>query len=249
MLYLIFNEGYTASAGDRLVRVDLTLEAIRLTRMLHDSLPDDAEVTGLLALMLLTESRRAARTGDDGLTPLDEQDRTRWDADLISEGTDLIDRVWARREIGPYQLQAAIAAVHVAATSPEETDWPQVAALYLWLEQLAPTGPVRLSRVVAVARACGPDRALALLNDLNSRHHLDREPLTRQRERAVSAHLPRPDRRRGGRGDPVPRSGGADRQPGRTQVPARQGPRPRVTLGGRGASARVTGAPRCSGRL
>ncbi|MEU4449475.1 sigma-70 family RNA polymerase sigma factor [Actinosynnema sp. NPDC050801] len=189
VLYLIFNEGYTASAGDRLVRVDLTREAIRLTRMLHDSLPDDAEVTGLLALMLLTESRRAARTGNDQLMPLDEQDRTRWDTDLIREGTDLIDRVWPRREIGPYQLQAAIAAVHAAATSPELTDWPQIAALYLWLEQLAPTGPVRLSRVVAVARAYGPDRALGLLNDLNGRHHLDRDPLTRQRERAVHAHL------------------------------------------------------------
>ncbi|SCL49124.1 RNA polymerase, sigma subunit, ECF family [Micromonospora citrea] len=190
VLYLIFNEGYTASAGDELARVDLTREAIRLTRMLHDAVPDDAEVTGLLALMLLTESRRAARTGgDDELVPLDEQDRSRWDPALIREGTELIDGVWNRHEVGPYQLQAAIAAVHAAAGSPERTDWPQIAALYLWLERLAPSAPVRLSRVVAVARAYGPTRGLALLDDLNRRFRLDQEPLTRQRERAVRAHL------------------------------------------------------------
>ncbi|MEU4330096.1 RNA polymerase sigma factor [Nonomuraea dietziae] len=190
VLYLIFNEGYTASAGDELARVDLTSEAIRLTRMLRDSLPDDPEVAGLLALMLLTDSRRAARTGgDDELVPLDEQDRTQWDPDLIREGTELIDSVWSRREVGPYQLQAAIAAVHATAATPEQTDWPQIAALYLWLERLSPTAPVRLSRVVAVAKAYGPARGLALLDDLNRRYRLDQEPLTRQRERAVRAHL------------------------------------------------------------
>ncbi|MEU9836583.1 sigma-70 family RNA polymerase sigma factor [Streptosporangium sp. NPDC048047] len=190
VLYLIFNEGYTASAGEELARVDLTHEAIRLTRMLHASLPGDAEVTGLLALMLLTESRRAARVrGADELVPLDEQDRTLWDAALIHEGTELIDGVWNRHEVGPYQLQAAIAAVHAAAASPERTDWPQIAVLYLWLERLTPTAPVRLSRVVAVARAYGPGRGLALLDDLNRRHRLDRDPLTRRRERAVRAHL------------------------------------------------------------
>ncbi|MEV4551507.1 RNA polymerase sigma factor [Nonomuraea wenchangensis] len=190
VLYLIFNEGYTASAGDELARVDLTREAIRLTRMLRDSLPDDPEVTGLLALMLLTESRRPARTGgDDELVPLEEQDRTRWDPGLIREGTELIDSVWSRREVGPYQLQAAIAAVHAAAATPEQTDWPQIAALYVWLERLTPTAPVRLSRVVAVAQAYGPGRGLALLDDLNRRHRLDQEPLTRRRERAVRAHL------------------------------------------------------------
>ncbi|GAA2720735.1 RNA polymerase sigma factor [Actinocorallia aurantiaca] len=189
VLYLIFNEGYTTSTGDELARVDLTREAIRLTRMLRDSLPDDAEAAGLLALMLLTESRRAARTDGDALVPLDEQDRTRWDPDLIREGTELIDAVWTRREVGPYRLQAAIAAVHASAASPERTDWPQIAALYLWLERLTPTAPVRLSRVVAVSRAYGPDRGLALLDDLNRRHRLDREPLTRRRERAVRAHL------------------------------------------------------------
>jgi predicted RNA polymerase sigma factor len=189
VLYLIFNEGYTATAGDELARVDLTREAIRLTRLLRDRLPDDAEATGLLALMLLTEARRTARTDSDELIPLEEQDRTRWNPDLIREGTELIDSVWPRREIGPYQLQAAIAAVHAAAASPEQTDWPQIAMLYLWLERLTPTAPVRLSRVVAVARAYGADRGLALLDELNRRHQLDREPLTRQRERAVRAHL------------------------------------------------------------
>ncbi|MGI5205157.1 RNA polymerase sigma factor [Spirillospora sp. CA-108201] len=190
VLYLIFNEGYTATAGRELARVDLTGEAIRLTRMLHASLPDDAEATGLLALMLLTDSRRRARTGADReLVPLDEQDRARWDPALIREGTELIDGVWNRGAAGPYRLQAAVASVHAAAASPEETDWPQIAMLYLWLERLTPTAPVRLSRVVAVARAYGPVRGLALLDDLNGRHHLDRDPLTRQRERAVRAHL------------------------------------------------------------
>ncbi|MEV3920874.1 RNA polymerase sigma factor [Actinomadura coerulea] len=190
VLYLIFNEGYTATAGRELARVDLTREAIRLTRMLHASLPGDAEVTGLLALMLLTDSRRRARTGAGReLVPLDEQDRALWDPDLIREGTELIDGVWNHGAAGPYRLQAAIAAVHAAAASPEETDWPQIAMLYLWLERLTPTAPIRLSRVVAVARAFGPGRGLALLDDLNGRHHLDRDPLTRQRERAVRAHL------------------------------------------------------------
>ncbi|MGI5488750.1 RNA polymerase sigma factor [Microtetraspora malaysiensis] len=190
VLYLIFNEGYTASTGAQLARVDLTGEAIRLTRMLHHALPADTEVTGLLALMLLTEARRPARTGgDDELVPLDEQDRTRWDLDLIREGTELIDSVWNLREVGLYQLQAAIAAVHATAATPEQTDWPQIAALYLWLERLNPTAPVRLSRVVAVAQAYGPGRGLALLDDLNCRYRLDQEPLTRQRERAVRAHL------------------------------------------------------------
>nr|WP_307568685.1 sigma-70 family RNA polymerase sigma factor [Streptosporangium lutulentum] len=190
VLYLIFNEGYTASTGDWLARIDLTSEAIRLTRMLHASVPADVEVTGLLALMLLTEARRPARTsGHDELVPLDEQDRTRWDRDLIREGTELIDSVWDRREVGPYQLQAAIAAVHAAATSPQQTDWPQIAALYLWLERLNPIPPVRLSRVVAVAKAYGPVRGLALLDDLNRRFQLGQDPLIRQRERAVRAHL------------------------------------------------------------
>nr|WP_047870388.1 sigma-70 family RNA polymerase sigma factor [Nocardiopsis sp. RV163] len=190
VLYLVFNEGYTTSEGDQLARVDLTREAIRLTRMLHHALPDDAEATGLLALMLLTEARRPARTGDHGeLVPLDEQDRSLWNAELVREGTELIDGVWNRGEVGPYQLQAAIAAVHAAAPAPERTDWVQIAVLYLWLERLSPTAPVRLGRVVAVAEAYGPARGLALLDDLDRRFALGRDPLTRQRERAVRAHL------------------------------------------------------------
>ncbi|WP_328663058.1 RNA polymerase sigma factor [Nocardia salmonicida] len=187
-LYLIFNEGYTATTGGELVRVDLTAEAVRLTRMLHATAPGDPEVTGLLALMLLTESRRAARTNAGELVPLDEQDRARWNRDLIAEGTALIDSVWNRAPAGPHQIQAAIAAVH-AAGDPGCTDWPQIALLYLWLERLTPTPLVQLARVVAVARAYGPARGLALLDDLNRRHHLDHNPLTQQREHAVRAHL------------------------------------------------------------
>ncbi|WP_280471566.1 RNA polymerase sigma factor [Nocardia cyriacigeorgica] len=188
VLYLIFNEGYTATAGADLTRVDLTAEAIRLTRMLHATVPDDAEVTGLLALMLLTESRRAARTEAGELVPLDQQDPAQWNREMIAEGTALIDSVWNRAPAGPYQIQAAIAAVHAAA-EPGHTDWAQIAMLYLWLERLTPTPPVQLARVVAVAHAHGPERGLALLDDLNQRHHLDSNPLTRQREHAVRAHL------------------------------------------------------------
>jgi RNA polymerase sigma factor (sigma-70 family) len=189
VLYLIFNEGYTATAGAELARVDLTREAIRLTRMLHATLPEDAEIVGLLALMLLTDSRRSARTDTGELIPMEEQDRSRWSRALIDEGTALIDSFWNQGQAGPYQIQAAIAAVHAAATAPEQTDWPQIAMLYLWLEHLTPTAPVQLGRVVAVARAYGPARGLALLDDLDRRHRLDRNPLTQQRERAVRAHL------------------------------------------------------------
>ncbi|WP_327147311.1 RNA polymerase sigma factor [Nocardia sp. NBC_01329] len=188
VLYLIFNEGYTTTAGPGLTRVDLTDEAIRLTRLLHTALPDDAEATGLLALMLLTESRRTARTDAGELIPLADQDPGRWNREMIEEGTALIDSVWNRAPAGPYRLQAAIAAVHAAA-EPGRTDWPQIAMLYLWLERLTPTPPVQLARVVAVAHAHGPTRGLALLDDLNRHHHLDRNPLTRQREHAVRAHL------------------------------------------------------------
>ncbi|HJV12590.1 MAG TPA: sigma-70 family RNA polymerase sigma factor [Propionibacteriaceae bacterium] len=184
VLYLIFNEGYAATAGERLHRVDLTTEAIRLTRMLHRLLPDEPEVTGLLALMLLTDARRAARTDAAGnLMTLEHQDRGQWDSALTAEGTALITDAMRRRQVGPYQLQAAIAALHNGAASYSETDWPQIATLYAWLERLAPTPPIRLSRVVAVAMAYGPRRGLALLDSLPD------DPLTRQRERAVRAHL------------------------------------------------------------
>ncbi|MFL1380899.1 RNA polymerase sigma factor [Nocardiopsis protaetiae] len=190
VLYLVFNEGYTATSGESLARTDLSGEAIRLTRMLRELRPDDGEAAGLLALMLLTEARRPARTGPgDELVTLDEQDRGLWDRDLIREGTALLDAAWDPREAGPYRLQAAVAAVHAAAPSPELTDWTRIAVLYLWLERLAPSAPVRLARVVAVARAYGAERGLALLADLDRRHGLERDPLTRQRHPAVRAHL------------------------------------------------------------
>ncbi|MFK4730421.1 DUF6596 domain-containing protein [Agromyces mediolanus] len=189
ILYLIFNEGYAASAGAELLRVDLTAEAIRLVRILVAARPDDLEAQGLLAVMLLTEARRDARQLDDRLVLLPDQDRSLWDRDRIAEGTALIESAWHRADVGPFQLQAAIAAVHANAATAEDTDWPQIAALYLWLERLEPTGPVRLSRVVAVARAFGARRGLALLDELDREHGLSVEPLTAARSRIVRAHL------------------------------------------------------------
>lgn len=189
VLYLIFNEGYTATAGPDLTRVDLTSEAIRLTRLLVSSRPDDPEAHGLLALMLLTEARRDARQLDDGLVPLEDQDRAGWDRRLIEEGTRLIEAAWAREAVGTYQLQAAIGAVHANAATAADTDWPQIAALYLWLERLEPTNPIRLSRVVAVARAFGALRGLALLDELDRTHSLTADALTALRAQIVRAHL------------------------------------------------------------
>jgi RNA polymerase sigma factor (sigma-70 family) len=190
VLYLIFNEGYTASAGNRLVRADLTGEAIRLARMLHRQVPGDAEVAGLLALMLFSDSRRTSRLSSEGeLTPLPDQDRGRWDRDKIVEGTALITAAWSRGPVGPYQLQAAIAALHANAPTAAETDWRQIAALYLALEHVEPSGPGMLARVVAVAHAYGEDRALALLEQLDRDHGLMQHPLTAQRAHAIRAHL------------------------------------------------------------
>lgn len=184
VLYLIFNEGYTASSGDRLHRADLAREAIRLTRRVRLLLPREGAVTGLLALMLLTEARGPARSGPDGeLIPLDEQDRTRWDRTAIAEGTALVEEALGQGPAGVYQLQAAVAALHDEAGRPEETDWPQILALYDLLVAIAPEPMAELGRTVAVARVRGPEAGLAeadrLADRLAGHHRLD----------AVRAHL------------------------------------------------------------
>ncbi|MDT4891073.1 MAG: hypothetical protein QOE97_108, partial [Pseudonocardiales bacterium] len=167
VLYLMFNEGYTASGGDVPIRGELTAEAIRLARVLHAALPGQAEVAGLLALLLLTEARRPARTDDDGwLVPLDRQDRSRWDAGMVAEGIDLLGRTLGTAPAGPYQLQAAIAAVHDEAAAAGQTDWPQILALYDVLEAVAPSPVVTLNRAVAVAMVHGPLAGLAVLGTL-----------------------------------------------------------------------------------
>jgi RNA polymerase sigma-70 factor (ECF subfamily) len=163
VVYLIFNEGYMASSGERLVREDLCAEAIRLGRVLAELMPDEPEVAGLLALMLLTESRRAARTGPGGeLVPLAEQDPASWDAALIAEGQAIVRRCLARNQPGPYQVQAAIAAVH----SDPPTDWSQILALYDQLHAMTPSPVVALNRAVAVAEVRGPEEALELVDEL-----------------------------------------------------------------------------------
>jgi RNA polymerase sigma factor (sigma-70 family) len=186
VLYLIFNEGYTASSGPDLQRAELAAEAIRLTRAVHGLLPDDGEVVGLLALMLLTDARRPARARPDGaLIPLADQDRERWHTPSIAEGVALISDTLPRAQLGPYQLQAAIAAVHAEAADADETDWPQILALYDLLERVSPNPMVTLNRAVALAMVEGPRAgldALACLDDDErmARHH---------RLDAVRAHL------------------------------------------------------------
>ncbi|WSL65625.1 sigma-70 family RNA polymerase sigma factor [Kitasatospora herbaricolor] len=169
VLYLIFNEGYTSSAGPDLQRVELSREAIRLTRALHALLPEDGEVAGLLALMLLTHARSTARTGPDGeLVPLAEQDRTRWDAALVAEGVALITAALPRGPVGPYRLQAAIAAVHDEAPTADATDWPQILALYGVLESVSANPVVTLNRAVAASMVHGPAAALGILAELEA---------------------------------------------------------------------------------
>jgi RNA polymerase sigma factor (sigma-70 family) len=186
VLYLIFNEGYAATSGPRLRRGELTGEAIRLARLVHRLLPDDGEVTGLLALMLLTDARGAARTGPDGeLVPMAEQDRSRWDPALIAEGVALITRALPRGPTGPYQLQAAIAAVHDEAPSAEATDWPQITALYELLMRISDNPVVALNHAVAVAMARGPQAGLDLLGSLEA----DQRIAADHRVQAVRAHL------------------------------------------------------------
>jgi RNA polymerase sigma factor (sigma-70 family) len=186
VLYLIFNEGYTATSGAELGRVELTAEAIRLTRQLRALLPADGEVAGLLALMLLTDARRPARTAPDGsLVPLAEQDRQAWDAAAIAEGTALISETLATAPVGPYQLQAAIAAVHDEATRAEDTDWPQILALYNHLQVLSPGPMVTLNRIVAVSEVHGPRAALEQLTAAAT----DPALAGHHRLHAVRAHL------------------------------------------------------------
>nr|WP_211362062.1 sigma-70 family RNA polymerase sigma factor [Pseudonocardia cypriaca] len=185
VLYLVFNEGYTATSGPDLQRPDLTREALRLVRQVHRLLPDDGEVAGLLALMSITEARRPARTRPDGgLVPLAEQDRGLWDRALLAEGIALIEATMARAPVGPYQLQAAIAAVHSEAECAEDTDWPQIAQLYRVLSTVAPGPMVTLNRAVAVGMVEGPQAGLDLLATL------DEGPLAgHHRVPAVRAHL------------------------------------------------------------
>ncbi|HEU4513377.1 MAG TPA: sigma-70 family RNA polymerase sigma factor [Nocardioidaceae bacterium] len=184
VLYLIYNEGYTSSGGEHLQRADLSAEAIRLTRTVHGLLPDDGEVAGLLALMLLNDARRPARTDAEGeLVPLAEQDRSLWDRALITEGVGLLETAMATGSVGEYQLQAAIAAVHDRAPHAGDTDWPQILALYGLLEQMTGSPVVRLNRAAAAAMAHGPAAGLALLDEVDERltgHH---------RVHAVRAHL------------------------------------------------------------
>ena len=183
-LYLIFTEGYSATTGACVVRGDLSAEAIRLTRMVHRLLPDDPEVAGLLALMLLSEARRPARTGPDGeLVPLAEQNRSSWNRELIAEGVALISGALPKRAVGEYQLQAAIAAVHDEAAAAEDTDWAQILFLYGLLERMTANPMVTLNRAIAKAMVHGPTAGLAMLDGLDERltghHRLD----------AVRAHL------------------------------------------------------------
>jgi predicted RNA polymerase sigma factor len=186
VLYLIFNEGYTATSGPALHRSELANEAIRLTRELHQLLPGDPEVAGLLALMLLTDARRPARTRPDGsLVPLAEQDRSLWNRDAIAEGIDLITRTLPRGRVGPYQVQAAIAAIHDEATEAKDTDWEQILALYQILDRIAPGPMVTLNRIVALAIVHGPQAGLAELDDLER----DARLAQHHRLHAVRAHL------------------------------------------------------------
>jgi RNA polymerase sigma factor (sigma-70 family) len=186
VLYLIFNEGYAATSGTELLRLELAEDAIRLSRALHEAVPNETEVTGLLALMLLVHARHRARTGPDGsLIPMSEQDRSLWDRAVIDEGIALITTALPRGQTGPYQLQAAIAAIHDEAESVDGTDWAQIAALYGLLLRLDDNPVVALNHAVAVAMANGPRAGLALLNRLDSDPRINAD----RRFHAVRAHL------------------------------------------------------------
>ena len=198
VLHLVFNEGYAASSGQALVDTSLTAEAVRLTRALHRALPDHDEVSGALALMLLTAAREATRVDERGdLVPLAEQDRDRWDAAAIAEGVDLLETVLPRGHLGRFQLQAAIAAVHAEAPTWADTDWRQISLLYAMLEQLAPSPAVTLNRAVAVGMAFGPEQGLALVDPLLGDPGMAPPPPDPRRPRAPA---------RAGRRPPKPRA-------------------------------------------
>ena len=220
VLYLVFTEGHTSTTGAGLHDVVLADEAIRVTRQLHDRLPADGEVAGLLALMLLTDARRAARVRDDGsLVPLAEQDRAHWDQARIREGIALVERALPTGPVGPFQLQAAIAAVHAEAARAEDTDWAQIEALYRMLRDRAPSPVVTLNHAVAVAMVDGPAAGLAMLDPLL----YDKQMRRHHRLHAVRAHLLELDglgRRRAG----LVRAGGpAGHEHPRAALPQRQG--------------------------
>jgi RNA polymerase sigma-70 factor (ECF subfamily) len=193
VIYLVFNEGYTASAGDDLVRADLSAEAIRLARLLSNLMPDEPEVHGLVALLLLLEARRAARTSADGsLVLLPDQDRGAWDRELIAEGHAIVGALIRRNQPGPYQIQAAINAVHTDAATAADTDWPQIVALYDQLLVHIPTPIVGLNRAVAVAEVAGPEAGLAEVDALKGLHdyhlfHATRADLLRRLGRDAEA--------------------------------------------------------------
>jgi RNA polymerase sigma-70 factor, ECF subfamily len=177
VVYLVFNEGYTASSGDALIRQELCAEAIRLGRVVVSLLPDEPEATALLALMLLHDARRGARVGSAGeLILLGDQDRSRWDAARIAEGQSLVERAVAARRPGPYQVQAAIASLHDDATSADETDWPQIAALYASLQRLTPSPVIELNLAAAVAMADGPAVGLAMIDGIAASGELESYP-------------------------------------------------------------------------
>lgn len=186
VLYLIFNEGYVSSAGPALCRADLSEEAIRLTRIVYDRQPDNTEVSGLLALMLLTDARSSARTGPNGeLIPLAQQNRAVWDRQQIAEGIALLSVALPKGSVGPYQLQAAIAAVHDEAVCAEDTDWPQILALYELLKRMSDNPMIILNHAIAAAMVHGPNKGLELLSVLDS----DTRLAERHRLEAVRAHL------------------------------------------------------------
>ena len=219
VVYLVFNEGYATSAGPDLDRTDLAAEAIRLGRLLHELLPDQPEASGLLALMLLTEARRPARTAADGaLVPLAGQDRARWDRSLITEGTGLVTTALEGEPVGEYALQAAVAALHDAAPREEDTDWERILALYSVLDGMTDNPVMRLNRAVAVSMVEGPDAGLALLDDLSASGQLRSHRVARGASPPPGAH--RRHRRRPCR---VRRRRGRHRQPAGAGLPHGQG--------------------------